>query len=162
MAGKEWTLPMREFVRENRLERHVIQAREPSDEELRALYSGAAALLFPSLYEGFGWPLIEAQSCGCPVITSNRPPMTEVAGDSALYIDPADERAASALIAEALDRLYLRRESGFRNVERFSMDRILPVYESFFKAVVEGSVPQRKALIPENEVVSKDRKLHDS
>lgn len=162
MAGKEWTHPMREFVRENRLERHVVEATTPSDEELRALYSGATALLFPSLYEGFGWPLIEAQSCGCPVITSNRPPMTEVAGSSALYIDPADERAAAALIAEALDRLYLRRESGFRNVERFSMDRILPVYESFFKAVVEGSVPQRQALIPENEVVSKDRKLHDS
>ena len=77
----------------------VIEVVEPSDEDLRSLYSGAAALLFPSLYEGFGWPLIEAQSCGCPVITSNRSPMTEVAGSAALYIDPANESAAAALIA---------------------------------------------------------------
>lgn len=162
MAGKEWTPRMRDFVRENRLEYYVVESTEPSDEELRTLYSGAAALLFPSLYEGFGWPLIEAQSCGCPVITSNRPPMTEVAGDSALYIDPADERAAAAQIVEALDRLHLLREGGFRNIERFSLDRIVPAYESFFKAVVEGRVPQREPLIPENEVVSKDRNLHDS
>jgi glycosyltransferase involved in cell wall biosynthesis len=96
-------------------------------------------LLFPSLYEGFGWPLIEAQSCGCPVITSNRPPMTEVAGDAALYIDPADEDSAAERIAEGFERLAQLREAGFRNAERFDPNRVFAQYERFFRAVAEGS-----------------------
>ena len=103
MAGAPWSEKMRNFVTANNLGGGVIEIVDPSNEDLRSLYSGAAALLFPSLYEGFGWPLIEAQSCGCPVITSNRPPMTEVAADAALYIDPANESEAAAFIAANLD-----------------------------------------------------------
>lgn len=53
---------------------------------LQAAYTLARALIFPSLAEGFGWPLVEAQACGCPVITTDDPPMTEVAGPSAVYL----------------------------------------------------------------------------
>src|SRR5258708_2802507 len=53
---------------------------------LKASYSYARAFLFPSLAEGFGWPLVEAQACGCPVITTDEPPMNEVASDAALYL----------------------------------------------------------------------------
>ena len=53
---------------------------------MQAVYSRARALLFPSLAEGFGWPLVEAQACGCPVITTDEPPMNEVAGDAAHYL----------------------------------------------------------------------------
>lgn len=53
---------------------------------LQAAYCAANALIFPSLEEGFGWPLVEAQACGCPVITTNAPPMIEVAGEAALYL----------------------------------------------------------------------------
>ena len=56
------------------------------NETLRAAYSHASAFLFPSLAEGFGWPLIEAQACGCPVLTTNDAPMNEIAGPSAIYI----------------------------------------------------------------------------
>jgi glycosyltransferase involved in cell wall biosynthesis len=142
MAGYTLTQEMRNYIADHMLTDSVIEAFNPTSEELRSLYTGAAALLFPSLYEGFGWPLIEAQSCGCPVITSNRPPMTEVAGDAALYIDPADEPGAGARIADGFDRLPLLREAGFRNVQRFNPDRIGEEYERFFFTVVGGTTSQ--------------------
>jgi glycosyltransferase involved in cell wall biosynthesis len=52
------------------------------------LYSSAAALLFPSWWEGFGWPVLEALACGCPVLSTDRPPLTEVAGKAAVYLPP--------------------------------------------------------------------------
>src|SRR5262249_21866050 len=53
---------------------------------LQATYSAARALIFPSLAEGFGWPLIEAQACGCPILTTDAPPMNEIGGSEAVYI----------------------------------------------------------------------------
>jgi glycosyltransferase involved in cell wall biosynthesis len=58
-----------------------------SDEHINNAYSGAICLLFPSLDEGFGWPIVEAMASGCPVITTNRSPMNEVGGAAAFYID---------------------------------------------------------------------------
>ena len=69
-----------------------VRARRLSlgDEELRLAYAGAEALVFPSRYEGFGLPVIEAMACGCPVITTALSSLPEVAGDAALYVDPDD------------------------------------------------------------------------
>ena len=61
-----------------------------SDAELAALYRGARALVYPSLYEGFGIPVAEALACGCPIVTSRDSPMQEIAGADATYVDPAD------------------------------------------------------------------------
>jgi glycosyltransferase involved in cell wall biosynthesis len=132
MAGAPFTQEMREFVATDLPVGSVIETVKPSDEDLRSLYSGAAALLFPSLHEGFGWPLIEAQCCECPVITSNRAPMTEVVGTAALFIDPTDEVAAAAKIAENLDNLPALREGGFKNAKRFDPAAIFQAYEGFF------------------------------
>ena len=57
----------------------VVEIEEPSNELLEALYSSALVLLYPSRFEGFGWPIIEAQACGCPVICSDREPMSKSA-----------------------------------------------------------------------------------
>ncbi len=65
-----------------------------SDEALCGAYSLARLLLFPSLAEGFGWPIAEAMACGCPVITTDEAPMTEVGGSTALYIPPLKEETA--------------------------------------------------------------------
>jgi glycosyltransferase involved in cell wall biosynthesis len=97
-----------------------------ADVHLSALYCAALACLFPSLYEGFGLPVLEAQACGAPVMTSNHSALPEVAGDAALLVDPHDVDA----IAEAMYRLVtddaLRAElvrRGFENVKRFSWEK---------------------------------------
>jgi glycosyltransferase involved in cell wall biosynthesis len=105
VAGAPLTPELREFVGANLPQGSVIEVHAPGDEELWALYAGGAALLLPSLYEGSGQRIVEAQSCGCPVITSNRAPMTEVAGPAALYVDPRDEEGAAELVAAKLDGL---------------------------------------------------------
>ncbi|HEY1809910.1 MAG TPA: glycosyltransferase, partial [Acidobacteriaceae bacterium] len=75
MAGKPWTPELKALCGSLHLGSAAVEAGPVSDDELRALYTGALALLFPSREEGFGWPVLEAQACGCAVITSNRPPM---------------------------------------------------------------------------------------
>ncbi len=59
-----------------------------SDQELKALYMHALCFVYPSIYEGFGLPPLEAMACGCPVVVSNRTSLPEVCGDAAVYIDP--------------------------------------------------------------------------
>ena len=66
---------------------HVLDS--PSDELVVSFYKHAALLLYPSHAEGFGWPVLEALACGCPVVTTDLQPMTEVGGDCATYIPPA-------------------------------------------------------------------------
>ena len=78
----------------------VIPLTNVDNETLRALYSAAELLLFPSLEEGFGWPIVEAQACGCRVVTSQKAPMTEAGGDAAFYLP---EREHGSIIHEWLD-----------------------------------------------------------
>jgi len=74
-----------------------------SNEDLAKLYSGALALIFPSIYEGFGLPLLEAMACGCPVITTNKASLPEVAGNAALYLtDPQNPKELAALLREVI------------------------------------------------------------
>jgi glycosyltransferase involved in cell wall biosynthesis len=136
MAGAPLTPELREFAAANLPQGSVIEVHTPPDEDLWALYAGAVALLFPSLYEGFGWPIAEAQSCGCPVIASNRAPMTEVAGPAALYIDPRDEAGAAETITAKLKGLESLRAVGFENAKRFQPDVVFEAYESFFRGVL--------------------------
>jgi glycosyltransferase involved in cell wall biosynthesis len=97
-----------------------------ADEDLAALYSGAMGFVFPSLYEGFGIPVLEAQGCGVPVMASNNSSLPEVAGDSALLVDPLDVDAIAAAMARLIAEPELRAEltrRGFENVKRFSWEK---------------------------------------
>lgn len=82
----------------------LVHCRLPDDSAVRAAYAHAEALLFPSLQEGFGWPIIEAQAQGCLVVTTNRPPMTETGGAMAVYIDPARPEEAAGEILRHLEK----------------------------------------------------------
>jgi glycosyltransferase involved in cell wall biosynthesis len=73
------------------------------DADLPALYSAACCFAFPSLYEGFGLPVLESMACGTPVVTSNVSSLPEVAGEAALMVDPRDVEA----IAEAIQRVLM-------------------------------------------------------
>jgi glycosyltransferase involved in cell wall biosynthesis len=99
-----------------------------TNEELRAAYSLADGLIFPSWEEGFGWPIAEAQACGCPVFTSNRPPMTEVGGDAACYFDPGSPKDAVEKIVQGLGENETLRARGLQLSERWSADRMIEGY----------------------------------
>ena len=97
-----------------------------ADDDKAALLSGASAFVFPSLHEGFGLPVLEAQACLCPVITSTTSSLPEVAGPGALLVDPEDTSA----IAEAMERVTTEPglagrlvQQGTRNLMRFSWEK---------------------------------------
>ena len=107
-----------------------------SGQSLRLLYSHATAFLFPSIYEGFGFPVLEAMACGAPVITSNVTSLPEVAGDAALLINPHDETdVLKALLRIIEDRSFRHTlvAKGFKQANRFTWQRTaqetLSVYE---------------------------------
>ena len=105
------------------LQTKVIFMGAVSDSILPSFYRGAAALLFPSLYEGFGLPLIEAMACGTPTLTSNVSSMPEVANGSALLVDPHSTEAIANGIDEVVYQTGLRdrlRTLGIKNAARFS------------------------------------------
>ena len=138
MAGQPWTDAMRQTaatagLNDDSAPGPVCTWLVPSDVDLEALYTGAELLLFPSLQEGFGWPLIEAESCGTPVATTARDPMQEIAGDAAILIDPAHPQDAATKIAEAWKVLPGLRERALRNAARYTAEQLMPCYERFFR-----------------------------
>jgi glycosyltransferase involved in cell wall biosynthesis len=97
-----------------------------SEEELRALYAGASAFAYPSLYEGFGLPVLEAMATGVPVITSSTSSLPEVAGDAALLVDPHDAGAIAGALTRVLTDQALAADLRARGPERaraFSWER---------------------------------------
>ncbi|AGI26625.1 glycoside hydrolase family protein [Pseudomonas sp. ATCC 13867] len=108
------------------------------DSRLIEEYRGAAAFVFPSLYEGFGIPPLEAQACGCPVIAARSASIPEVLGNSALYFDPVDTQALATAMRRVLRDAKLRgglRNAGLENVLRYSWDlsalRLSSLIDSF-------------------------------
>ncbi len=95
------------------------------NEDLPALYSGALALTFPSLFEGFGLPILEAQACGCPVLTSNVSSLPEVAGKAAVYVDPYSVNDIVKGMEEINNQDTRNKliKAGLENIKRFSWEK---------------------------------------
>lgn len=118
---------------------HVYFLDNIESSDLNALYSGAECLLFPSLAEGFGWPIIEAMASGCRVVTSNIPPMSEIAGDFAYLIDPRDCVSATDVLEKVLnesaDKKKKRIKAGLERVLAFSPDSMVEKYIALFQKI---------------------------
>jgi glycosyltransferase involved in cell wall biosynthesis len=95
------------------------------DDVLASLYTQAAALVYPSLYEGFGMPLLEAMACGCPVVCSNTASLPEIAGDAAELCDPSDPAHIAAAIENVLSpaRATELRRLGAARVKEFTWEK---------------------------------------
>jgi glycosyltransferase involved in cell wall biosynthesis len=105
-------------------------------EELASLYRTAACLVFPSVYEGFGLPLLEAMASGCPVAAANRAAVPEVCGDAAVYFDPDDAEAIANGVREALALADELREFGIARAASFSWEETARRHEDVYRAVV--------------------------
>jgi glycosyltransferase involved in cell wall biosynthesis len=115
-----------ETARRRSLTEKVLCPGRLSTNDLQLLYSSTDLFVFPSLYEGFGMPVLEAMACGAPVLTSNSTALAEVAGDAALLADPQDARALGEAMIRALDDEPLRaalKVKGFDRVKQFSWEQ---------------------------------------
>ena len=117
---------MGRLAQELRLEGKVVFAGYVPDGDLPAVYSGAVALVFPSIYEGFGLPPLEAMACGTPVICSNAASLPEVVGEAGLLVEPMEVESLAAAIERLISSPDLRRDLSTRGLERakeFSWER---------------------------------------
>ncbi len=123
LSGGDLSDKQLKIIADNYLGERVHALGRVSADVLAALYSLAKVFFFPSWVEGFGWPPIEAQVCGCPVVASNAGSLAEVLGDSALTAHPDDIDAFVHHISEVLDKDELQKElklRGFKNLKRFT------------------------------------------
>lgn len=106
------------------------------DEDLPGLYSGALAFVYPSFYEGFGLPVIEALSCGCPVVISNVSSLPEIGGEAAIYVDPLSAAGITSGIKTALEQTQKLRHLGLEQAKKFSWEKTaretLKIYEKVY------------------------------
>lgn len=111
--------------------------------ELPALYSAAALFVYPSLYEGFGLPVLEAMACGTPVVAANRSALPEVVGEAGLLVDPLDVQALAAAMAQVLAGSELRRrlsQAGLAQAAQFSWEESVAGLLALYRKVLNQGV----------------------
>ena len=136
-AGDALNDDLRALAAERGIISDVVEVVGATNETLEALYNCATALVYPSRFEGFGWPIAEAQACGCPVICSDREPLPEVGGDAALTHDVEDEAgfAADVLRLTNPEERAIWSEKSLRNAARFDRDRMVAEYIELYRTL---------------------------
>lgn len=139
-GGLGWkTGPILESLKQYDSNDTIILAGYIEDEDLPTLYNLATLFVYPSLYEGFGYPVLEAMACGIPVITSNRASLPEVAGDAAILVDPLDAKFLAREMERVLLDGALRKElqkKGLQRAAQFSWRQNAEETLELFKRVV--------------------------
>jgi len=137
-GGGKFTKEECTLFRELKVE-HKIKFYPGTDESLKKLYSNALSFFFPSIYEGFGIPLLEAMNCGCPVAASQTSSLPEVSGDAALYFDPYCKESILDVAQRLTDSSHLRetlRQKGFLRAKEFSWQKTASMTYDLYKTVV--------------------------
>jgi len=156
IAGKQDSLfePVRSRIKELKLEEDVLLPGYVNAEDVPVFYSAAEVFVYPSLYEGFGLPVIEAMSCGVPVITSRGSSLEEVAGNAALLIDPLDEVSIASALKQVLGDSELRNhlsKAGLSRSKQFDFKeaarQTVAVYERVTGAEIGGSARQLQKVL---------------
>jgi glycosyltransferase involved in cell wall biosynthesis len=130
--------PVFDYIQEHRLKDRIHLMRYVTNEQLCLLYNGAQAMVYPSFYEGFGLPPLEAMSSGCPAIVSDIPVHREVCGDAVLYIDPNSPEQIAAAVRKILHTPELKtdlRRKGLEQAGRFSWEKTAKATLEIFKRV---------------------------
>jgi len=136
LAGDSLSTELVELIDKLKVKDKILQIYRPKQTEIISLYSICQAMIFPSYSEGFGWPIIEAQACGAPVITSNKAPMmTEVGGNAALYADPNDTDSFANQFQKLKNKEFRAEviRLGFENAKKFNFDNTINQYINLIK-----------------------------
>ncbi len=139
VGGGKFTEKEINLFKTNNIENKIHNFGFVSNRELISLYNCAKAFVFPSLYEGFGIPLLEAMACGTPIATSNSSSLPEVAGDSALYFDPKDTENMTKVIAQVIleGRNSNRIKLGLNRVKNFTWSKTAEETLRVYKKIID-------------------------
>ena len=138
VGGGKFTSSELQVIQKAGLGKKVKQV-QASDALLVTIYSGATLFVYPSLYEGFGLPLLEAMRCGCPVVCSGTSSMPEIAGDAALYFDPNSEDDIRTVIEDTVqsqNTLTTLQASGYKREKLFSWRRCVQQTAELYRRVL--------------------------
>lgn len=137
MAGPPPTSQLTELTEALGVSNRVEWLKNPTDEQVRSFYRNASLLLFPSLYEGFGWPPVEAMASGCPVVCSDEGSLAEIVGEAAFTESAGNELALANRCLEALTstaEIRRLRDSGRKRAEMFDIrdfsNRLMEIYRT--------------------------------
>ena len=144
LVGNEPTMALKALAERTPVKGTVRFISGLSNKQVCAAYSAARLMVFPSLAEGFGWPIAEAMACGCIVLTTGEAPMTEVGGDAAFYIPSRPQRDPAAwakqsgghvleILQTTPDETDQRRQLGYQQVAQFDAEQTLNAYERIYR-----------------------------
>ena len=147
--GAPFAAEEQNLINEFGLDDHIVHAgRVDGDERLAGFYRAADLLAFPSMWEGFGWPPLEAMACGTPVVASNAASLPEVIGDAGLLVEPQDSEGLARAMQRLLTNDELRRsliEKGLQRARCFTWERTaldtLAVYERVIREQEDNHDP---------------------
>jgi glycosyltransferase involved in cell wall biosynthesis len=136
-AGEPLSPEARALARSLGLEKRVREISRPDNETLHALYAAAHGFIFMSRFEGFGWPILEAQMSGCPIICSNRSSVPEIAGEGALIREPDDYPGIARDILRLQEPAFRESliASGIQNALAYSHERMIGSYEGIYRRI---------------------------
>lgn len=132
-----------EQIKRMNLEENILLTNFVADDELRIIYHLAEIFVFPSLYEGFGYPPLESMACRTPVVVSNSSSIPEVVGDAGVYFDPINIEEMANKIHEVLNSKKLQQElieKGLKRVSFFSVEKMIKFYSNLYtKLCIDNS-----------------------